>query len=392
MYLFLFWSQVAGFTVEAARQLSLTLGLLGVAVATLLARGLVSRAVWNQCAIPLFCAVLLSSWVLVPHRLPIEMTCTLLTVGLLLAALRAALEHRDDWKRGVLLGICWGILPYVYHSLKFLFVVTPVLVLLALILEGRESLRPSRCTALLVALGTGLALFLPVAVDLTTAQRILTRYRDVQQPELITVFLNYWKHCNPVFWFVSGDANPRHHSGVGGMFNPVLAPFLFAGFWAALTQWRRQRDPFIGLVPVFFLASFVPASSSNEGLPHALRTLLCVPPAILLFFLGAEQLGAWLRRLSRPGLFAGLCGAALLVGGLFAGATLHGYFNTPLPEGFDQDGRLVIDPAWLGPERILPCSDRSLDGIPYRYVRLVLARDLCYCDPQFFRKEPWMDE
>lgn len=393
MYLFLLWSYAAGLTAEAARLLSMTLGLLGVAVATQLAGRLIDRGVYSFCAAPLLGFVLLSSWVLVPHRMPIEMSCSALAVGLFLSALYAALRQRASYLRGALLGVAWGILPYVYHSTKFLFLAAPVLVALALVCgEGRRVLAPSKNKALLTALAVGLLLCLPIFVDLATTQRVLTRYRHVQQVGFLNIVENYFAHCNPLFWFVVGDANPRHHSGLGGMLNPVLAPFLFAGLWAAVTRWRREKDAFIVLLPAFFLVGFVPASVSNEGLPHALRSLICLPPLILLLFLGAERLALWGRRLASPRAFSGVCSALFLSGALFSGWTLQHYYSKPLPDSFDAQGRPSIDPSWLGETRVIPCTDRSLDGIPYRYVRLVVVKDLCLCDPQYFRKEPWMDE
>ena len=100
-----------------------------------------------------------------------------------------------------------------------------------------------------------------------------------------------------MFWFV-GDFNWRHNfSGAAQLWWPV-GVFFAVGLLTArnifLFSWL-----FLGLLPVVV---------SSEGLPHALRAIIVLPPVMIFSALGAE----WLLSKIRPKLGLGLLAALII--------------------------------------------------------------------------------
>src|SRR5207302_65877 len=56
--------------------------------------------------------------------------------------------------------------------------------------------------------------------------------------------------------------------------------------------WRQKNAAAFGLLLTFcwFILAILPAAASDEGLPHALRSILTLPPALIL----AALAGVWL--------------------------------------------------------------------------------------------------
>jgi len=103
-----------------------------------------------------------------------------------------------------------------------------------------------------------------------------------------------------------GDDNWRHNvSGAPELFWPVGILFIIGimlGLYSLWKSWRRKtmRDDSKNLFPAFpLLLTFawiilagIPAAASNEGIPHALRSILMLPPAMIFASIG----GAWLYK------------------------------------------------------------------------------------------------
>jgi clan AA aspartic protease len=98
---------------------------------------------------------------------------------------------------------------------------------------------------------------------------------------------------------VHGDNNWRHNvSGAPELFLPLGILFLIGivgGLYSLRKKWRsRERSllPTFALLLTFlwFLLGMLPAVFSGEGIPHALRSILMLPPALIFATLG----GIWL--------------------------------------------------------------------------------------------------
>lgn len=95
-----------------------------------------------------------------------------------------------------------------------------------------------------------------------------------------------------MFYFV-GDLNWRHNfSGYPLLWWPVAA-FFTVGFFEAL---RKKYF----LLPLWFFVMLLPVAISSEGIPHALRAIIVIPPVFAFAGLGFDLLwsvwASWLKK------------------------------------------------------------------------------------------------
>jgi hypothetical protein len=112
-------------------------------------------------------------------------------------------------------------------------------------------------------------------------------------------------------FFVIGDFNWRHNlAGSPSLWWPI-AIFFLAGIWWSIKNVRgKYKNENEALAPKqvpFFLALWIflmllPVVTSNEGLPHALRSILLIPPIYILAAIGLERMilatKEWLAKMS----------------------------------------------------------------------------------------------
>jgi hypothetical protein len=145
----------------------------------------------------------------------------------------------------------------------------------------------------------------------------------------IEVVLNTWRTAR--MFFIHGDYNWRHnYPWRAALYWPVAA-FLVIGLI------RRRKEKW---VPILWLAvGALPVVFSGQDVPHALRSILMLPPAMLLAGLGADgTYNLASRRL--PAGVAIACVAIVLA--LVAYDAYHTYFdlwarNREMPRAFDSD-------------------------------------------------------
>lgn len=113
----------------------------------------------------------------------------------------------------------------------------------------------------------------------------------------LLILKNYLAHFSPQFLFLTGDALDRHSLRGFGMMLHLEIFTLVAGLIVALRR-HSQEDK---LLLAWFLTFPLSAAITNEGIPHALRTLHAVPCPQILSAIGATHLMQWLgdRSLSR---------------------------------------------------------------------------------------------
>jgi 4-amino-4-deoxy-L-arabinose transferase-like glycosyltransferase len=133
-----------------------------------------------------------------------------------------------------------------------------------------------------------------------------------------TVGMLYWQ----------GDANGRHnYAGQPEVFWPV-ALLMTLGVAIVIRRMFVVRSTAVllysALLLLWIVCGAVPAVLSNERLPHALRSILMVPPIAILAAIGAaESLAVVARGIPVPILTA----AVIAIAGALAGETAHTYFD-----------------------------------------------------------------
>lgn len=95
-------------------------------------------------------------------------------------------------------------------------------------------------------------------------------------------------------FFVYGDGNWRHNiAGAPELWWPVAILFLI-GFIISIKNWRI---PSYALLVTWLIILLIPVMISNEGIPHALRSIIVVPAVMIFAALGL----CWLaEKIDRP--------------------------------------------------------------------------------------------
>ncbi len=207
----------------------------------------------------------------------------------LLRALRKAENSNSFWGDAILSGAAWGLGFYSYIAFRIM----PALVLIPIAFawmnatDGKTRKRIALATGSMVM--TAIILFAPLGLYfLENPQDFMGRTSQVSVFSSPTaakdLSLNIAKTVG--MFFVIGDYNWRHNfAGKPGLSSPVA--FLFAiGILISLKSFIRDsalaaKDSFLILFGWLFLAA-LPVIISNEGLPHALRAILMLPPALIL--------------------------------------------------------------------------------------------------------------
>lgn len=108
-----------------------------------------------------------------------------------------------------------------------------------------------------------------------------------------TFFLNYLKHWDPNWLFISGDL-PRHHAPAMGLLYLVSLPFIIFGLY------RMFRDKYENWQIIVFWFLLAPiASAIAIDAPNAERSLIMLPPIIMWEAIGLVSFYFRCRSLSK---------------------------------------------------------------------------------------------
>ena len=128
---------------------------------------------------------------------------------------------------------------------------------------------------------------------------------------------------------VYGDYNWRHNvSGAPELFVPVGILFLLGLVVGGYRLWQRWRGQVVSAPPVATIFGWIvivllPVVFSDEGIPHALRSILLIPPVMMVSALGGIKLYRW-GKSRRPLLADGMAIAFLVIVAVFG---YYDYFD-----------------------------------------------------------------
>jgi hypothetical protein len=144
---------------------------------------------------------------------------------------------------------------------------------------------------------------------------------------------NYFTSIGPRFLFLSGDANPRQNTQIGGMLLWVMAPLLVAGI---LVCWERRHEPLIRFLVLGIVFAPVAAALTFIESGHALRASGMLPFLVLLAVLGADGIRRALsvRAVLRRAV-TGVLAAGLLVQGVYFSVDLYTAYPNIAGSAFD---------------------------------------------------------
>ena len=125
-------------------------------------------------------------------------------------------------------------------------------------------------------------------------------------------------YFNLRFLFISGDPEPRHHTGHGGELYWCLAPLILIGLYVAIRGWRQQASYRIILVGLLVSPASAALTVDRE---HSTRSVQAVIFWLLLAMLGAR----WLWR--RPGPWRKLLFLTACTGALEIALYMRDYFG-----------------------------------------------------------------
>jgi hypothetical protein len=105
-------------------------------------------------------------------------------------------------------------------------------------------------------------------------------------PYIFEVAHNYFEHFSPGFLFFGDDPNLRHRPGQHGLLYLIELPLLLIGLLALWGLKDKDKKLFIIL---WILIAPLTSALSKEA-PHGLRSLLLLPPLIVLVSLGFSRI------------------------------------------------------------------------------------------------------
>ncbi|OGE23015.1 MAG: hypothetical protein A3J42_04410 [Candidatus Dadabacteria bacterium RIFCSPHIGHO2_12_FULL_53_21] len=195
-------------------------------------------------------------------------------------------------ERKLALIVSFGMFALTFYTYLVAQLYSPLFLSCLLVMYRRYFLRERR------VLVTGLIVYLilsaPYIWEIVTspmffrkASMIFTFANGINSESLSVFFTNYISHFSPDFLFRYGDPNLRHGAGTGVIYWAML-PFLAAGIvYSAMEDKRRNVFYFI----LFWLAAFpLGAALTDDGVPHATRSLAGVPVLCLLSGRGVSGL------------------------------------------------------------------------------------------------------
>jgi 4-amino-4-deoxy-L-arabinose transferase-like glycosyltransferase len=93
---------------------------------------------------------------------------------------------------------------------------------------------------------------------------------------------NYISHFSPNFLFISGAPHKQHHVQNMGQLYLFQAPFLILGLYLLF----RKKQKYRWLIITWMLIAYIPVSTTQDSIPHALRTLISSPTYQLITAFG----------------------------------------------------------------------------------------------------------
>ena len=299
-YIAALWERLLGENYVVLRILSVFAGTLTVALAFRLVRRMFGwQAGWISgasmaCSIwPLFYSRIIFRAVILP---PLLLWSINLFWDGLTKPVDTPAERRHMWGRWIVFGLLYGLLFYAYTSARVL----PFLVALfvAYLLRYHRPTLRARARPMLLSFLTATVLILPLLWTLLHLPEAATRLEKAGGP-LASLergdtgpFFDAVTNTLQMF-FVRGSPSWRYNPAARPIYDPLGGTLSVLGLLLVVRRWRQQAHTLIlvwwgiGLLPGFL----------SSGSPSTVRTLLSMPPTLILPALALDQIERWLNKL-----------------------------------------------------------------------------------------------
>lgn len=231
----------------------------------------------------------------------------------------------------ILGGIFLSLAMYAYPPVRLQMPLMVVPILIYRSLRGGFSLGGAAVVVLAFVITT-----LPLAMQILSGQ-LMTRYNDISifskdylasigstgsWQDLLKLFIgNYFSHFRPDYLFMTGDENYIHSTrrfgilswaDMGGFIAGAVV-FVLAIFKRIELGKEKESVQFVIFLLIGILIAIVPAATTNEGLPHSLRTIGAWPFVMLLASFGLWQASRLLPGVMPAGVVIVLVFAVMLM-------------------------------------------------------------------------------
>jgi hypothetical protein len=362
-----------------ARVIALIAGFLGCALTMMFIE---KNRQFEKTQIPLapafiFGFFLLSSWFLLPHRIAAEYCLAVVFYLGLFVTTWLVIETPSKISLGLANGFFVGSQLYVYYGTKvFYFIHFPV-VAYFLWRKYKKPYKSKAFKGFFVSVIFALFLALPTFADILGPQLTMQRYHVVKSTSFQEKFNTIKKQLSLKFLFFEGDANRRHHTGYKGELNQFFLPFYLAGLYVLYLEIFRRKNLFFTYLGVIYILSYLPVSLTNEGIPHSIRTLVCLVPLMMITYLGYTHIEKWIfekskqRKIKIAGLYL------FFIFGIFEAYNNVNYYYTNTSTHDREVWNYFPDSkAWRKPDY----SEHGVDSILDRYFLAIPHGDKGYCN------------
>jgi 4-amino-4-deoxy-L-arabinose transferase-like glycosyltransferase len=292
---------------------------------------------WAGMAAAFFWAV--SLWPVTVARAPYFMTETMLMVVGCLAMLAVALRKGGAW-RFACAGLLWAFCFNVYPAARVMLALVPWLYVLAWI--SRKDARPAlggSVPPLALGFAVGIA---PVLLWLATSPGASYSYfAAFNQPiqagalapagllgrmnETLARVLSQF----PARMGMLTQTGPAYCVGYFPTIYPTVHPWLFSlAVLGACVALARFRNVFYAFMLYWWFIGILPAAAADPSFPSDRRTIMVLPPTLLLAAIGSDTVArvarAWLGKARVAGLILAALGIAAAAG--YGAASWRDYF------------------------------------------------------------------
>lgn len=179
----------------------------------------------------------------------------------------------------------------------------------------------------------------------------------------------------------AGDFNWRHNlAGSPQLWWPV-GIFFLVGIWLSFKKFKWPES----FILLWFVVMLLPVALSNESLPHALRAIVLIPPAMIFAALGLDLVWENIRPRLRIFIFVFLAAAALQA---YSQYFLRWAPNFNVYQAFQTD--ITEKARWLGQQPveikkyvITDAVDRAdTTGTPMSFQPIIFITDTFYPQKQ----------